>query len=175
MRLPSYLQTNQYGIYYFRAVFPKSIRLHLHQNEFKRSLKTSNRRLAIKISRVFKTRVDAVFQQILNQGMGLTDTKVLLDKVASDTIEEFKRYVNDHGAYPENIDSFGNQQAELDAKYFLEMKLFPLSYFEDEDYLEDADTGEDISWQLDWRKQGGNWQRYLLLKRWQMKLLKLGN
>ena len=58
MRLPSYLLQNHYGIFYFRICFPKSIRLHLQKREFKKTLKTKDKKLAVSISRVIKIQFD---------------------------------------------------------------------------------------------------------------------
>jgi hypothetical protein len=39
LRLPSYLQLNSYGIFYFRIAVPKSLRVVLGRREIKRSLR----------------------------------------------------------------------------------------------------------------------------------------
>ena len=126
MRLPSYLQANSYGIYYFRAVFPESIRLQIQKREFKRSLRTSDRRLAVKISRVFKSETDKIFNQILLKKMDWVNTKKQLDRVAADILAEFKEYIFVHGACPDNIGAYPEKQAEEEAHYYLNMKQFPL-------------------------------------------------
>ncbi len=103
MRLPSYLQTNQYGIYYFRVVFPQSIQLQLQRREFRRSLRTSNKPLAIRIAIVFKSKIDKIFNEIIINMMNWVKTKKVIDQVAIDILAEFKEYIFVHGAYPDNM------------------------------------------------------------------------
>lgn len=154
MRLPSYLQVSPYGIYYFRAVFPESIRLQIQRREFKRSLRTADRRLAIKISRAFKGRADRIFDQVISKKMDWVKTKKLLDQVATDILAEFKEYIYVHGAYPDNIANYPEKQAENEARYYLEIKRFPLDHpdlsLTDEEiesaYGMDSDAAKDIIW-----------------------------
>lgn len=158
MRLPSYLQTNQYGIYYFRAVFPQSIQLQLQKREFKRSLRTSNRLLAIRISRVFKSSIDKIFNEILANMMDWVKTKKLIDQVSADILAEFKEYIFIHGAYPDNISNYPEKQAEDDAAYYLEMKQFPLEHRDiclTDEEIENAFGMESTAAKdLQWRKNG---------------------
>lgn len=58
MRLPSYLQQNHYGFFYVRICFPAPVRLHLQKREFKKSLKTKDKKIAISISRAIKLQFD---------------------------------------------------------------------------------------------------------------------
>lgn len=175
MRLPSYLQVSPYGIYYFRAVFPESIRLQIQRREFKRSLRTTDRRLAIKISRVFKDHTDRIFDQVISRKMDWVKTKKLLDQVATDILAEFKEYIYVHGAYPDNIANYPEKQAEDESRYYLEMKRFPLDHpdicLTDEEiegaYGMDSDAAKDIIW----RRNGGKLSEIDSVKKFAEKII----
>lgn len=159
MRLPSYLQTSPYGIYYFRAVFPESIRLQIQKREFKRSLHTTDRRLAIRISRIFKDHADRIFELVVSKKMDWIKTKKLLDKVAADILAEFKEYIYVNGAYPDNIADYSEKQAENDSRYYLEMKQFPVDHPDvchtDEEIERTFGMDSDAAKDIIWRRNGG--------------------
>nr|WP_321466411.1 DUF6538 domain-containing protein [uncultured Desulfobulbus sp.] len=159
MRLPSYLQRNQYGKYYFRIVFPQEIRLRIHKQEFKRSLRTSICSHAVSISRILKVKIDQVFRIILLYNMDWTATKKLLDKVSMEILEGYKDYLFVHGLYPDVARNYPDRKAEEDAQYFLEMKRFPDTYFEQEGSINDIHQGygedADIVQHILWRREGG--------------------
>ena len=48
-KLPSYLQQNKYGIFYFRMKMPKQHTIYCLCKEFKRSLRTRDRKVAISL------------------------------------------------------------------------------------------------------------------------------
>ena len=73
IRLPSYLQRNQYGIYCFRIAIPKAVQVHFGKREIKRSHKTSVRSEAISSTRVLAGQ----FFQSLNE---LKDTQPMVKK-----------------------------------------------------------------------------------------------
>ena len=58
MKLPSYLQRNRYGIFYFRRVLPKDVRDVFGKVEFIRSLKTYEPKIAIQYSRLYAHKLD---------------------------------------------------------------------------------------------------------------------
>ena len=62
-RIPSYLRRNQHGIFHFRIAVPISIRSYFGKSEIKRSLRTSNRREAIQLSRLMAFQVNNLFQK----------------------------------------------------------------------------------------------------------------
>jgi hypothetical protein len=99
MRLPSYLQQNQYGVFYFRIVFPKEILFYIQKHEFKRSLHTTNKSHAIPLSRLFKIKIDRICRIIRHHKMDWLSTKKLLDKVASDILATYKEYLFVQGLY----------------------------------------------------------------------------
>jgi len=71
IRLPSYLERNQYGIYSFRIAIPKAVQVHFGKKGIKRSLKTSVRSGAISATRVLAGQ----FFQLLNE---LKDTQLMI-------------------------------------------------------------------------------------------------
>lgn len=50
IRLPSYLHRNRYGVFGFRVVIPRDLRLYFAQNEFRMSLSTGERQRARRLS-----------------------------------------------------------------------------------------------------------------------------
>lgn len=158
VRLPSYLQINQHGIYYFRSVFPKPIRLQLHKKEFRRSLRTSDRRIAVWISRLFKVKTDRLFTDIVKYHMNWEETQKLLDTIASETLAEFKDFLNVQGAYPDNYADYPERGAEEDAQYYLEMKGYPLDHpdinYTDDELENTFGLASKAAQDIIWRKNG---------------------
>lgn len=145
MRLPSYLHVNPYGIYYFRVVFPKQVSLKLGKREFKRSLRTAERSVAIKIARIFKIETDNTFQLILNNNMDWIETQEFLNKIAEKILFEFNLQIKSRGPYS-IVKTYEEVQAENDAQFFLKLKISDYQY----DELDISDS-EDILW----RKNNG--------------------
>ena len=58
MKLPSYLQRNRYGIYYFRKVIPRELRCIAKRREIVCSLKTYHRTKAVQVSRILVLEID---------------------------------------------------------------------------------------------------------------------
>lgn len=133
VKLPSYLFKNSYSIYYFRCVFPLPLQRQLQRREFKRSLRTSDRKLAIKVARYFKFRLDGVFKQVVERKMNWSETKIFLDGVAKDILDKFKAEIEEQGPCANVVDSYVEAFAELEAFTFLEMKLTDENHFEDFD------------------------------------------
>jgi integrase len=69
IRLPSYISRNQYGIYHFRIAIPRSLRPYFQKREIKRSLGTSDRREAIRFSRLMAIQVNNLFLKANNGDM----------------------------------------------------------------------------------------------------------
>ena len=175
MKLPSYLHANKYGIYYFRSVFPLVIQSQLQKREFKRSLRTSDRRLAIRISRIFKIETDKIYELVIARNMNWTETKKMLDVLSGKIINEFKKYIYIHGAYPDNIENYEEKQAEDDAKYFLEMKLFSLNHrnvkYTNEEIDEIFGLDSDAAKDLIWRKNGVKLSKIESIKNYANKII----
>ncbi len=67
MRTPTYLHRNSYGIYYFRMAIPRKIRYKFSgKHEIKRSLRTVNRSIALKLARELAVHAIQLFQDDMN-------------------------------------------------------------------------------------------------------------
>ena len=64
MWMPSYLQRNRYGVYYFRRAIPKQIRNIVGKSEIVFSLHTRNTRHAKSLARLNAVRVDQYFAEV---------------------------------------------------------------------------------------------------------------
>ncbi len=67
MNTPSYLWRNKYGTYYFRVRIPLQLCQHFNSSEFKRSLKTDSRRLAIRLARIYRAEFDSTVDNLMNE------------------------------------------------------------------------------------------------------------
>jgi len=64
---PSYLYRNRHGVFYFRVVIPKGLRHYFtHKREIKRSLRTENMHVAIKLARIYMPDFDKIAAEILS-------------------------------------------------------------------------------------------------------------
>lgn len=65
-KLPSYLWCGRHGLWFFRAVIPKSLRDYFpnHKREFRRSLRTDSRLEAVRRARILRVEVDRLFQRL---------------------------------------------------------------------------------------------------------------
>ena len=62
---PSYLYRNRHGVFYFRVVIPKDLRHYFtHKREIKRSLKTENKHVALKLARIYMVDFDKLLAEI---------------------------------------------------------------------------------------------------------------
>ncbi len=97
MKLPSYLNRNRFGIYYFRVVFPPEVHAILKKKYTRRSLRTSDRTLAIAMSIEFQQVNKKLFQIIIRDQMKWRQTKKLFDQVAGQLFQKYVKKVDDVG------------------------------------------------------------------------------
>ena len=121
MRLPSYLLQNHYGIFYFRICFPKSIRLHLQKREFKKTLKTKDKKVAISISRVIKIQFDLLCDNEILK-MNWLETKQALNLLVEKTLKKFQDYVMELGTYGSHITNYPEVSIENEAEEFIALR-----------------------------------------------------
>lgn len=139
IRLPSYLQLNRNGIFYFRIRLSHSLRIQLGVREIKRSLKYSNRKQAIQIAHDFKNSLDRILLLIQAKRMNWTETKKLLDRVLHDIMERYKERIEKEGPWGDTNGGLRYDEgfAELEAGTFLELRKTGADYFEDNDFATD--------------------------------------
>jgi hypothetical protein len=95
VRIPSHLYLNPYGVYHFRIAIPQELRVILGKREIKKSLRTSNRKEAIRIAQGLSVKVNDVFEEIRrmagkkNPDTGIIILKGLKKEKDSVTVEEF--------------------------------------------------------------------------------------
>ena len=95
IKVPSYLYLNPYRVYYFRIAIPQDLRSFLDKREIKKSLRTSNRKRAIRIAQNLSVKVNSVFEEIRlmagnkNPDTGIIVLKGLKKEKGSVTVEEF--------------------------------------------------------------------------------------
>jgi hypothetical protein len=58
MNQPHHLWKNKRGIYFFRARIPKQFSAYFTSTEIKKSLKTDSFRLAVKLARAYRVKLD---------------------------------------------------------------------------------------------------------------------
>jgi integrase len=162
MRLPSYLQINKYGIYYFRIVFRNDVRLHLNKLEFKRSLRTSVRIHAINLARIFKIEAENAFDHIIINKMNWIETQKFLNHVAEKILSEYNEQLSIRGPYS-IVKSYSERQAENDAEYFLKMKVMGYSHV-----AQDLIDSEDLLW----GKQNGHLSSIISIREIANKIIK---
>ncbi|WP_342590416.1 DUF6538 domain-containing protein, partial [methanotrophic endosymbiont of Bathymodiolus puteoserpentis (Logatchev)] len=65
IKAPSYLYKNRHGVFYFRVVIPKKYQQYFtHKREIKRSLRTENKHIALKLSRLYMVDFDKLLTEI---------------------------------------------------------------------------------------------------------------
>lgn len=121
MRLPSYLLRNKFGIYYFRIVFPEPIRDILKRREARRSLKTHDRKEAIKISQEFRQLTEKLFLLIVRDKMNWIETKLFFDDIAEQLFKKYVSRVEQVGFTFEDSDTLAKIMPE--ARTFLEPEV----------------------------------------------------
>ena len=60
---PYYLQLKSHGVYYFRIAIPKPLRLYFGKREFKKTLRTSNRKKAISRAMALSIEANELFER----------------------------------------------------------------------------------------------------------------
>ena len=120
MRLPSYLQKNIYGVYYLRVCFPKYVRLHLRKIEYKKTLSTKDKRVAIACSRIFKNEFDLLCRYWIPQ-MNWLETKELLNRLIETIIERYRNDIMEYGTYGDHITNYPELLVEKEADEYLNL------------------------------------------------------
>ncbi len=62
LRTPSYLDKNQFGIFYFRRKIPQDLRPHFETTIIKKSLRTGNRQEALRYARILTVQTEEQFE-----------------------------------------------------------------------------------------------------------------
>ncbi len=75
--LPSHLLLNRYNVFYFRISIPQDLRPYFRKREIKRSLKTSNRKEALRLAKGLAFRIESAFQELRTVKMPSDDTPPL--------------------------------------------------------------------------------------------------
>jgi hypothetical protein len=68
MTQPTYLWKNNRGIYFFRARIPKQFSDYFTAAEIKKSLQTDSYRLAVKLARVYRVKLDEEMSKLAKGG-----------------------------------------------------------------------------------------------------------
>jgi len=97
MRSPSNLVKNRTGIFYFCIAFPVKVRKIIGRQQARRSLKTSNRSIALLMAREFRQVAEWLFNQIRYFGMKLIEVKEILDKTAKKLFQKYVAKANEVG------------------------------------------------------------------------------
>ncbi|MBU0909167.1 MAG: hypothetical protein KKA54_12250 [Proteobacteria bacterium] len=126
-RVPSYIQTNQYGIYYFRIAIPQALQVQLGKKEIKRSLRTSNRRSAVQLAREWKVKADWLFSNLDRETMDIetwASRRKMLDDEYLYLTQIIDKALNEKGPiYSPNI----SNDEDLDTCLTVEYGLAPRS------------------------------------------------
>ncbi len=65
--MPNYLCRNRHGTYYFRFIPPKDLRHYFKcQREYRHSLKTDSKKLAVHLSTLYRARIQLLLEQLTN-------------------------------------------------------------------------------------------------------------
>ena len=95
VRIPSHLYLNPYGVYHFRIAVPHELRVIFGKREIKKSLRTSNRRQAIRMAQKLSVKVHDIFEEMRhmagnkNPDTGIIVLKGLKKEKDSVSIDEF--------------------------------------------------------------------------------------
>lgn len=100
IRLPSHLQVNRYGIYYFRIAIPQSLQVQLGKREIKKSLRTSDRKKAVLFARSLRTKVDYLFGSLKGTYMDAATIRELIQEYFNYLIEENREEIAKDDHFP---------------------------------------------------------------------------
>lgn len=100
MRIPSYLQRNSSGIFYFRIAVPDALKSHLNLREIKCSLRTHFKHEAIFRAQPLSLTIRHVFGQLAGAPMEYKDARVLLERYLGQQMATFDRHFEKHGPMP---------------------------------------------------------------------------
>ena len=120
MKLPSYILKNTYGIYYFRICFPKPVRLHLQKIEFKKSLRTREKKTAAAYSRAIKLHFDQLCQRKI-YAMDWLETKFVLSKLVDEIIIKFQDSIMEYGTYGDHVTNYPELSVEKEAEQYIDL------------------------------------------------------
>ena len=126
LRLPSYLQQNHYGFYYFRICFSRTVQVHFGKREFKKSLQTQNKKLAITLSRAIKIQFDSLSPHEFLQ-MNWPETKQILNQLVTNILLRFQDDINELGTFGKHITHYPELLAEGEAEKLIDSKSRGLS------------------------------------------------
>ena len=97
MRRPSHLVKNRFGIYYYCIVFPLSITAIIKKKQARRSLRTSDRNVAVLMAQEFTKAVDWLFKRIAAEIMNWIEIKQFLDDVSEKLFQKYVQKVEQVG------------------------------------------------------------------------------
>ncbi len=118
MKLPSYIFLNKFGIYYFRICFPKCVRLHLQKIEFRRSLRTREKKTAAACSRAIKLHFDELCRWGIYT-MDWLETKFVLTKYVDEILIKFQENIMEHGSYGDHLTNYPELSVEKEAANYI--------------------------------------------------------
>ncbi len=154
MRLPSYLQKSKFGIYYFRICFTPAIRSHINKWEFKRSLRTRDKNVAIAYSKAISVKVSLLLNIQMVLKMDWLATKQRLNELVDEVLIKFRGEVMEHGTYGDHVSNYPELLVEQEAVRFIDLKSkklavdigsFPLLKQYAEDIIENVKLNNDPS------------------------------
>ena len=91
LKLPSYLQQNKYGFFYFRMKIPKRYTIYLSYREFKRSLRTRDRKVAISLARRFLLKLENLYNLIEEKQMNYIEARQELKDISNQVFMEYTK------------------------------------------------------------------------------------
>ena len=94
LKLPSYLQQNKYGFFYFRMKIPKRHTIYLPYREFKRSLRTRDPKVAISLARRFLIKLEITFNLIEEKQMNYMEARQELEDISNQVFIEHTQKLN---------------------------------------------------------------------------------
>jgi len=104
----SYLQKNEYGIYYFRMAVPKALWSQLGRRELRKSLRTNEQARALSLAKILSGQAELYFQRLKGMArdkdnfpglitfdsLEIGDLKISGGKIECDTPEEERRHLD---------------------------------------------------------------------------------
>ena len=99
LKLPSYLQQNKYGIFYFRMKIQKRHTIYLPYREFKRSLRTRDPKVAISLARRFLLKLELIFNLIEEKQMNYIEAQQELANLSNQVFMEYTQKLNEESSH----------------------------------------------------------------------------
>jgi integrase len=119
LKVPSHIQLNRFGIYYFRVAIPLSLHVKLGRKELKRSLKTSNRKKAIQLAREYRVKIDALFEYIKGRNMDWIEIASILNTEFKALSDKSHKGILKDGPIGENLSQVARDAICENARKFL--------------------------------------------------------